>query len=113
MQKILTWKNFLPKTSKSKVWTDSPTIFDALIVYFPKWVVLIILAINKLFEDVFGSVSNLTPSFVVNSLPFKNQDNFAFGKASTKHSNLTDWLLITTIFFGAVINVGDSNLKSS
>ncbi len=86
--------------------STSPTEFDALIVYFPKWTAWFILGIIKLLDDVLGSVSNLTLSFNVNSLPFNNHDILALGKASTKHSNLMAWLIIPVELFGFLINLG-------
>lgn len=75
-------------------------------VYLPKWVAWLTLGITKKLDKVLGSVSNLTLSFGVNSLPFKNQDIFALGKASIKVSNLIDWSCTTTVFLGKVINLG-------
>ena len=92
--------------SKSNMCSTSPTEFDALIVYFPKWTAWFILGIIKLLDDVLGSVSNLTLSFNVNSLPFNNHDILALGKASTKHSNLMVWSWTTTVFLGTLINLG-------
>ena len=75
-------------------------------VNFPKWTVWFTFAIIKLLDAVLGSVSNFTLSLAVNSFPFKNQDNLAFGKASTKHSNLIDWSWTITESLDALTNRG-------
>ena len=96
----------LPRISTSNLCSASPTTFEALIVYFPEWATGLNLGITRLLDEVFWSISNLTLSFNVNSLSFNNQETFAFGKASIKHSNLIDWSWTTIVFLGKVINFG-------
>jgi len=97
--------DFLPNTSKLNVCSTSPTLFDALITYLPKWDAAIF-GITKEFVNVLASVSNLTLSLFVNSLSFKIHTSFGFGKASIKHSNLAVWSWIATVSFGADTNFG-------
>jgi hypothetical protein len=78
----------LPNTSKLKLCSASPTLFDALIVYLPK-LAGDTFTITNAITPVLASVSNLTSLFV-NSLSFKNHDTFGFGNASIKHSNLVN-----------------------
>lgn len=62
--------------------------------------------ITKDTADVWAFVSNLTLSFTVSSLLFKNHVNLALGKASTRHSNLACWSWIAIVLVGWAKNLG-------
>lgn len=77
-------------------------------VYFPKWEDETLGKINEL-TDVWALVSILNPSFAVISFSFKYQVILAFGKASTKHSNLAGWSWTAIESFGFDKNDGFPN----
>ena len=95
----------LPKTSKLKLCSISPTPFEALIVYLPKWADETF-GTTKNVDDVLASVSNLILSLTVNSFPFNDQVNLAFGRESTRHSNRACWSWIAIVSLGIVTNFG-------
>ena len=95
----------LPKTFNSKVCSASPTIFDAFIVYFPKWLTKI-LGITRLHADVLGLFSNLTPSFSEISLSLRYHDTLALGMASIIVSNLIDFPWMATVSIGLFKKIG-------
>ena len=76
-----------------------------MIVNIPKWVDETLGKTSEL-TDVWALVSNLNPSLAVNSFSFKNHESLAFGKASTKHSNLEVWSCTAIESLGAETNVG-------